>query len=246
VKATLTYHSIDDSGSPVSVPAAVFDAHVRWLASGRVRVVDLDALSAGADGAGGAVAVTFDDGFANSRPAIERLLDHGLPVTIFVASRHVGRTNAWGGADQPGIPTSPLLTWAELEGLMKRGARVEAHSRTHPRLTRITATELDDELGGCQEDLRAKLGVSSRHLAYPYGDLDERVLDRSRAFYAFGHTTDMRLHAAGQAPMRLPRIDMYYYRSPNALDAWGQPRFARRVAAIRARRAVKKVLWPDR
>ena len=63
MRAILTYHSIDPSGSPISVSPAAFRRHIEWLASGRVRVVRLEELMrlpAGED----AVALTFDDGFA--------------------------------------------------------------------------------------------------------------------------------------------------------------------------------------
>ena len=43
MRAILTYHSIDESGSPISVDPDAFRRHVRWLASGRVRVTTPDA-----------------------------------------------------------------------------------------------------------------------------------------------------------------------------------------------------------
>ena len=38
MRAVLTYHSIDDSGSPISVRRDAFQRHVKWLASGQVAV----------------------------------------------------------------------------------------------------------------------------------------------------------------------------------------------------------------
>ena len=67
MKAPLTYHSLDDSGSAISIPPAVFDQHLAWLTSGRVRVLTLDRIAEEPDSAGDAVAVTFDDGFLNAR-----------------------------------------------------------------------------------------------------------------------------------------------------------------------------------
>ena len=46
MKAILTYHSVDDSGSAVSVSPDAFRRHVRWLASERVRVVTVPQLPA--------------------------------------------------------------------------------------------------------------------------------------------------------------------------------------------------------
>ena len=45
MRAILTYHSIDDSGSPISVSPAAFRRQLEWLVAERVRVVPLSELS---------------------------------------------------------------------------------------------------------------------------------------------------------------------------------------------------------
>lgn len=111
MRAILTYHSIDESGSPISVSPSAFRAHVRWLASGAVRVLPLDELVK-ADDRMDAVAITFDDGFENfATECADLLVEHALPTTVFVVPEHVGRTNEWGGVASPGIPTLPLMSW---------------------------------------------------------------------------------------------------------------------------------------
>ena len=47
MRAILTYHSIDESGSAISISEAVFRAQIAWLAKSDVRVVTLDALTEG-------------------------------------------------------------------------------------------------------------------------------------------------------------------------------------------------------
>ena len=242
MKATLTYHSLDDSGSAISIPPAVFDHHLAWLTSGRVRVLTLDRIAEEPDSAGDAVAVTFDDAFLNTREAIARLLSHGIPTSMFVVSGRVGGDNDWNGKTSRGIPTLPLLTWTDLEQLVAKGLSVEAHSRNHPALTGLSTTVLDDELGGCQEDLRARLGARSSHLAYPYGECDETVETRARAFFRYGHTTEFRCLSNDAAALRLPRLDMYYFQAPGTLEAWGTPAFARRVAWIALKRKARVVV----
>jgi peptidoglycan/xylan/chitin deacetylase (PgdA/CDA1 family) len=239
MKATLTYHSIDDSGSPISVSPEAFKSHLQWLASGRVRVLSLDDLVALPDEAGDALAVTFDDGFLNTRVPVEQLLAAGLPVSLFIVSRCVGGTNAWGGREQRGIPTLPLLGWADLEALCQRGAGIECHTRTHPSLTGLSDTALEDELGGSAADLRDRLGAAVTHLAYPYGDVDETVSRAAARQFRFAHTTEFRLLTTSDAPHTLPRLDMYYFRQPSGLESWGTPRFQARVAWYRGRRALR-------
>jgi hypothetical protein len=75
-------------------------------------------------------------GFLNNKAPLERLLGAGLPATIFVVSGHVGGTNAWGGHPQHGIPTLPLLDWADLKDLKSRGASIEAHTTHSIRICR--------------------------------------------------------------------------------------------------------------
>jgi peptidoglycan/xylan/chitin deacetylase (PgdA/CDA1 family) len=242
VKATLTYHSLDDSGSAISVAPAMFAQHLAWLTSGRVRVLSLNQLIAHADDATDAVAVTFDDGFLNVRDAIEQLRSHGVPVSLFVVSGSAGGTNAWGGATQRGIPTLPLLGWGDLERLVALGAAVEAHTRSHTVLTALSGSALDEELGGCQDELHARLGTRSSHLAYPYGEVNDAVEARVGTFFRYAHTTQFRFLAGSDTALRLPRLDMYYFRAPGLLETWGTPAFARHVAWCARRRKIRSYL----
>ena len=239
MKATLTYHSLDDSGSAISVTPQAFTRHLAWLTSGRVRVLTLDQLAAHPDNSSDAVAVTFDDGFLNIREGVERLLENGVPAAIFVVSGYVGGTNTWGGRPQGGIPTLPLLDWTDLERLAARGAALETHTRRHAVLTGLSDTALDDELHGCQEDLHARLGSRSAHLAYPYGEVDDAVARRAAAYFRFAHTTEFRFMTSTDTALRLPRLDMYYFQAPGSLEAWGTRAFARRVGWCAVRRKIR-------
>jgi peptidoglycan/xylan/chitin deacetylase (PgdA/CDA1 family) len=94
VRAIFTYHSIDSSGSPISLPEESFKEHVRFFGSGRVRVVPLSMLPSLPDEMD-AVALTFDDGFLNFTSAVLPILAHvGFPATVFVVSDAVGTSNA--------------------------------------------------------------------------------------------------------------------------------------------------------
>lgn len=243
MRAILTYHSLDASGSAISVPPAVFSQHVRWMVESGVRVLALgDLLALDPDDPEPAIAITFDDGFVNFSDAATQLHRAGLPVTLFIVTGHVGGSNAWGGRAQAGIPTLPLLGWKELERLVAEGVSIGAHTRTHPRLTRLPAQAIADEIDGCLHDIRKQLGVQVDHFAYPYGAVDDEVAAIARTRFQAALTTRFAPLTRQDAAMRLPRLDMYYLRRRGALERWGTPRFRRRLWSVQLRRQLREVL----
>lgn len=229
MRAILTYHSLDDSGSPISLEAAAFRAHMRFLASGAVRVVpiaELLAVPASQD----AVALTFDDGFANfdtiARPVLS---DLGLPATLFVVADHIGGTNAWGGMSQEHIPTLPLMDWDALGRALDAGVTIGAHTRRHRDLTTLSPAAIEDEVAGGVEILAARMGPRPSTFAYPYGRWNEAALMAARDVFDVACTTELRLVEDGEDRALLPRLDAWYFRRPGQLEAWGTPAFRRRV-----------------
>ena len=242
MRAILTYHSVDPSGSPISVTVDQLRAHVAWFASGAVEVValaDLQRVPAERD----ALAVTFDDGFRNfAELAWPLFREHGLPVTLFVPTQCVGGTNAWGGVDEAGIPTLPLCDWDALGRMADEGLELGAHGRTHRRMSMLADGELAGEVDGPAEDIRERTGARPGSFCYPYGDLDGRSGGAVAAAYDVAVTTELRAIEAGDAAHLLPRLDAYYYREGERLASWGSSSFRRhlwvRATARRVRRAL--------
>lgn len=242
MRAILTYHSIDSSGSAVSVSEDWFRAHVRFLASGRVRVVPLAQLPNMAD-TEDAVALTFDDGFLNfSTIAAPLLSAAGLPATVFVVSDAVAGTNDWTGHPVPGIPILPLMSWQQIHAAATAGFEVGAHTRRHPDLTTLTPARLEDETAGCAERIATELGRRPECFAYPYGAVNESVARAARDIFAQSCTTELRPLAPADDPALLPRLDAFYFREPGQLEAWGSPAFRRRLWIRAQGRRVKALM----
>jgi hypothetical protein len=149
MRAILTYHSIDSSGSPVSLSEQVFRAHARFLGSGRVKVVPLAELPAVPDEKD-AVALTFDDGFLNfATTGLPVLSGLGLPATVFVVSDAVGGTNAWGSCS-PGHSNAALMGWQDLRATVRVGFG-SARTPAVIRPPTLSAAEVEDETDGCVE-----------------------------------------------------------------------------------------------
>ncbi len=229
MRAILTYHSIDRSGSPISVSPDEFRAHCRFLTSGRVRVASLRDVVTAPEGED-VVALTFDDAFRSLWDEAWPLLrEHQLPATVFVVGDHVGGCNDWGGRRSPGIPHLPLMSWEQLGRLHEGGVEIGAHTLRHPFLSRLSEADRAVELDEGSHRIESSLGVRPESFAYPYGDLDGPTTRAVRARYARACTTALRLLSSDDDTALLPRLDMFYLRTPGALDAWGSPAFRTRL-----------------
>jgi glycosyltransferase involved in cell wall biosynthesis/peptidoglycan/xylan/chitin deacetylase (PgdA/CDA1 family) len=126
------------------------------------------------------VLLTFDDCYADLATEAQPILAvHRAAAVAFAVSGRVGDWNRW-DIDQ-GLSPQPLANREVLLELAMTGLEIGAHSRTHPRLTRLDDRELEEETAGSRDDL-AEMGFPAPRLfAYPHGDHDRRVEDAVRA-----------------------------------------------------------------
>jgi peptidoglycan/xylan/chitin deacetylase (PgdA/CDA1 family) len=241
MRAILTWHSIDPSGSAISVPRDVFRRQVAWLASGRARVVSVETLltmPADAD----AVALTFDDGFANfETEAAPLFAEHRLPATVFVVAGQVGRDNGWPGSSDA-VPRLPLMDWEALGRIQRGGISIGAHTWSHPRLPALDAPAVEEELARSADEIGRRLGRRPAGFAYPYGARNAHVSDAVAARYEWACTTEFRALASADSRQALPRLDAWYLRSPRLLEAWGTARFRAWVWARRQGRVLRQTV----
>jgi peptidoglycan/xylan/chitin deacetylase (PgdA/CDA1 family) len=240
MRAILTWHSIDESGSPISTPPAIFARQLAWLRSGRVRVVPLTELATLDDGIS-AVALTFDDALASvAEAALPGLIQAGLPATIFVATAHVGSDNRWHGQAAYGVPVFPVMTWEQLGEAQDGGIEIGAHTQTHPDLRQCGEAALQRELRGASEDIERALGSPPEAFAYPYGAHDQRIRNAASEVYRFSVTTDLRPLGAGDTPHALPRLDAWYFRDPQWLQRWDTAALRGYLGVRRAGRTLRR------
>jgi peptidoglycan/xylan/chitin deacetylase (PgdA/CDA1 family) len=158
------------------------------------------------------LAVTFDDAprsvLTHAAPIMARL---GLPGTVFVptAFPDAGRPMAWPGQAQwertEHENELACMSWDDLRELAERGWEIGSHTRSHPRLTGLDDEELHDELRGSRADCEERLGRPCRSLAYPYSDVDARVVRAAReAGYLVAGTVPRA--PTTPLPLRWPRV----------------------------------------
>jgi peptidoglycan/xylan/chitin deacetylase (PgdA/CDA1 family) len=161
---------------------------------------------------GRTLAVTFDDAFRSvltlGFPVLERL---GLPGTIFAPTAFMegGRSLAWPEigewADGPYADELVPLSWQQLHEIADAGWEVGSHSLTHPRLTTLDDVELTRELGASKRECERQLGRPCTAIAYPFGDVDRRVVDAAaREGYEAGAA--MTVRSSRVQPLAWPRF----------------------------------------
>ncbi len=214
--AILMYHSIDDSGSVVSVSPHLFRQQMKCLfAMGWQAQRLCDAVEyrrANGQYPDRTVVITFDDGFAN-------LYEHALPTlteldfvaTVFVVTDHIGENNNW-ASPPPGLGVQRLLSWSQLKELRKAGWEIGAHSRTHPDLRQCDQVALESEIIGSAKDVEDYFGEPVRSFAYPYGYHSLTASEITVCTFQAACTTLLR-RTCNEPAHLLPRVDAYYVRT---------------------------------
>jgi peptidoglycan/xylan/chitin deacetylase (PgdA/CDA1 family) len=242
MRAILTYHSVDDTGSVISIDERAFRRHVEWLVASRIPVVPLARL-ADVPASDDAIAITFDDGLESfGAIAAPLLLAHSLPVTLFVVTDAVGTNNVWPAGGDAGIPVARVLDWDELGRLAESGVTIGAHTCTHPRLEQLAGDRVEREILGSKTRLERELGVRADTFAYPYGSLHPAARDVVAREFRCGVTTRFSDLSPSDDVALLPRLDSYYFRAAGTLESWGTRRFRMRMGLLAGARTLRRTL----
>jgi peptidoglycan/xylan/chitin deacetylase (PgdA/CDA1 family) len=162
-----------------------------------------------------ALCVTFDDAFRSVVDiALPILVDLGIVATMFVPTDYVQavRELTWAGFGDLPTPPPPgelaSMSWDDVRLLSRSGWEIGSHTRSHPRLTQLHDGALRDELAGSRRDCEEATGARCNAIAYPYGDVDRRVVDAARqAGYSYGAGLGLQAHAL--VSHAWPRMGIY-------------------------------------
>jgi peptidoglycan/xylan/chitin deacetylase (PgdA/CDA1 family) len=164
----LLYHRVSDRAEdPFAVAPARFDEHVAAIVqSGRTPLT----MTEVADCLRGArawpqrpVAITFDDGYADTPQAISRLRDADLRATVYVTTGTVGVAD--------GLSGDQVRELAALPGTVELGA----HTVSHRRLDEINRDHARREIADSKHTLESIIDKPIQTFAYPHGAYDVRA-----------------------------------------------------------------------
>ncbi len=193
----LMYHSIDDTGSVISISTRVFKKHLQYLKDHGFETVSLDEyFNTPASQTANKVLITFDDGYQSLfSQALPILKEFSYKATVFLVTDYVGKNAEWIIRDQQIIldklvaqlafskeemeaevrklkelSKSKLLSWDEIREMEKHGFEFQSHSHTHPFVSVISVDEIKFELEQSKSILEENLNKKVSAFAYPYTD----------------------------------------------------------------------------
>jgi peptidoglycan/xylan/chitin deacetylase (PgdA/CDA1 family) len=122
------------------------------------------------------VAITIDDGYRSTYEiAYPILRKYAFPATVFLYTDFVGAGDA--------------MTWAQMKEMSGTGlVEIQPHSKSHANLTLRTPDETDNryrertrrEVDAPVAILQERLATASFTYAYPYGDVNDFVVELLR------------------------------------------------------------------
>ncbi|MEO8485307.1 MAG: polysaccharide deacetylase family protein [Betaproteobacteria bacterium] len=177
----LCYHRFGPRANNLTVTPAAFEAQMRFLRENGYTVVSMQRLVDFLDGKVAlpkrSVAITIDDGYRSTYEIAWPILKkYGYPATVYLYTDFVGAGDA--------------LNWAQMKEMSSAGQiDVQPHSKTHANLTMKLADEnearyrerIRREVEGPIDAIRERLGESTTSFAFPYGDVNDIVVEYLRA-----------------------------------------------------------------
>lgn len=226
------YHRVVETGfidpdvDDWNVPPAQFERQLAAIMAVADIVPLHQLLSTCAEGAGRlrpAVALTFDDGYANFHSQVLPLLKrYRVPATVFVVTSLIGSQkppsfDSW--SKKHGARLDPEawrpMNWQELKECAASGlVTIGGHSHEHLMATKLSPDQMAQEARLSRKILSAEFG-DVRCYAYPYGSSrlgyvpDEYVNAVAEAGYDVAVTYDLGRVTSETHPLRMPRVEAH-------------------------------------
>ena len=210
--AILLYHHVSSStpASPSISPEA-FKSHMEYLDAHHTVVSLQDVVSAIQHNTTlpeNAVAITFDDGYANILDNAHPILaDLGFPYTVFINPDEIGV-----GPKQ--------LTWEQVIAMHNDGVVFANHTLDHLHMLngeqamgeRAWLEKVWQNVESAEKKIEDKLDISLKYLAYPFGEYNTALANKLKAegYIGFGqHSGAVGPSSDMQALPRFPAAGPY-------------------------------------
>lgn len=223
----LTYHSVSDGSTPLSVKMENFDGQMKFLKE-NFNVLDAGSFS-GLLKSGGksllfkSALVTFDDGFEdvflNALPILKK---YNLPAVVFVNPYYVGKKASF--ATRADDKDRGICSLEQLKELAKNGVAIANHGFHHRPMASLGEEEIRSEFLKTKEwiDMNFNSNKFPLLFVFPKGSYNENVLSV--------------LSGVGAEVIGMKRLDIY--------PDWSMVKFILNLSSIFA--GIKMMVRPIR
>ncbi len=210
--AILLYHHVSSSTpASTSISPEAFKSHMEYLDAHHTVVSLQDVVSAIQHNTTlpeNAVAITFDDGYANILDNAHPILaDLGFPYTVFINPYEIGV-----GPKQ--------LTWEQVIAMHNDGVVFANHTLDHLHMLngeqamgeRAWLEKVWQNVESAEKKIEDKLDISLKYLAYPFGEYNTALANKLKAegYIGFGqHSGAVGPSSDMQALPRFPAAGPY-------------------------------------
>jgi peptidoglycan/xylan/chitin deacetylase (PgdA/CDA1 family) len=210
--AILLYHHVSSSTpASTSISPEAFKSHMEYLDAHHTVVSLQDVVSAIQHNTTlpeNAVAITFDDGYANILDNAHPILaDLGFPYTVFINPDEIGV-----GPKQ--------LTWEQVIAMHNDGVVFANHTLDHLHMLngeqamgeRAWLEKVWQNVESAEKKIEDKLDISLKYLAYPFGEYNTALANKLKAegYIGFGqHSGAVGPSSDMQALPRFPAAGLY-------------------------------------
>ena len=126
-------------------------------------------------------AVTFDDSLLSAvENAVPELTRRRIPATFFVPANLLGAIPNWATFDSDYIEQEQVAPTEELNGLDPDLITIGSHTLSHPWLPALTEAEAKFEIAASRDKLKSSFNRDIRLFSFPYGALNEHLIDLCR------------------------------------------------------------------
>ncbi len=202
----LSYHSISDEQSSISISTNIFEKQIIFLKKLSYETVNFDEIDPNKKNQ---IILTFDDGYKdiliNALPILKK---YNFKATCFFVTNLIGKNNNWDNKKE-NYKIKELMNPDDIKKWYENGMSVQSHSHNHLDLTKLSNMEIINELEYSKKYLKEKFNIESDVFCYPFGKVNRNVYEITKKIYKNAVTTNRsRYNINKHNRILIPRIDM--------------------------------------
>lgn len=202
----LTYHSISNKKSNVSLGISEFEKQIKFLKENQFKSIFFDEINLNEKKQ---IIITFDDGYKdiliNALPILRK---YNYKAICYIVAKNIGSTNSWDDK-RDNFKQLELMNKFDLMEWASYNMILGSHSYSHRDLTILNNKDIDDELLISKDILENIISKKIQDFSYPYGKANLFISKKVAKYYNSAVTVNRsRFKPVNHNFHLIPRVDM--------------------------------------